>query len=171
MVMDSRNKRLLATSVSGLAERGRREIISGPLDSVLSIAASTWPVLHCVQLRLGENTLRIFVGNLPFSVNESDLTSLFEPFGEVQSIQIMTDRDTGKPRGFGFVEMPSEAGQKAIASLNGTDFQGRSINVNEARPKTDRGGGFHNAGGFGERRGGRGGGNRGSGRPPREPRW
>ena len=113
--------------------------------------------------------MRIFVGNLPFSINEGDLTALFEPFGEVQSIQIMTDRDTGKPRGFGLVEMPSDAGQKAIASLNGKDFQGRSINVNEARPKTDRGGFSPGGGGFGDRRGGRGRGGRG--RPSREPRW
>ena len=115
--------------------------------------------------------MRIFVGNLPFSVSEGDLSALFEPFGEVQSIQLITDRETGKPRGFGFVEMPSEAGQKAIASLNGKDLQGRSINVNEARPKVERGGGFQpGGGGFGDRRGGRGRG-RGSGRPSREPRW
>ncbi len=118
--------------------------------------------------------MRIFVGNLPFSINEGDLTALFEPFGEVQSIQIMTDRDTGKPRGFGFVEMSSDDGQKAIASLNGKDVQGRAINVNEARPKVDRGGGggFAPGGGFGDRRGRGGrGGHRGGGRPPREPRW
>lgn len=112
--------------------------------------------------------MRIFVGNLPFSASEGDLTALFEPFGEVQSIQIMTDRDTGKPRGFGFVEMSSEAGQKAIAALNGTDFQGRSLNINEARPKVERGG-FAPSGGFGDRRGGKGRG-RGSG-GHREPRW
>ena len=120
--------------------------------------------------------MRIFVGNLPFSIGEGDLTALFEPFGEVQSIQIMTDRDTGKPRGFGFVEMSSEDGQKAIAALNGKDVQGRAINVNEARPKVDRGGGGGyspgGGGGFGDRRGRGGrGGHRGGGRPPREPRW
>lgn len=114
--------------------------------------------------------MRIFVGNLPFSATDADLSSLFEPFGEIQSIQIMTDRDTGKPRGFGFVEMGSEDGQKAIAALNGKDFQGRAINVNEARPKVERGGfGHQGGGGFGERRGR--GGHRGGGRPPREPRW
>ncbi|MBI3665848.1 MAG: RNA-binding protein [Acidobacteria bacterium] len=115
--------------------------------------------------------MRIFIGNLPFSANEGDLQGLFEPFGEVQSMQIVMDRDTGKPRGFGFVEMSSEGGEKAIAALNGSDLQGRTINVNEARPKVERGGGFRPSGGFGERggRGGRGG--RGSGRPPREPRW
>ncbi|HYM12270.1 MAG TPA: RNA-binding protein [Bryobacterales bacterium] len=115
--------------------------------------------------------MRIFVGNLPFSATDADLSALFEPFGEVQSIQIMTDRDTGKPRGFGFVEMSSEDGQKAITSLNGKEFQGRSINVNEARPKVERGGFGHQGGGggFGERRGR--GGHRGGGRPPREPRW
>ncbi len=115
--------------------------------------------------------MRIFVGNLPFSATDTDVTALFEPFGEIQGIQIMTDRDTGKPRGFGFVEMSSEDGQKAIAALNGKEFQGRAINVNEARPKVERGGGF-SPGGFGARGprgGGRGG--RGSGRPRREPRW
>lgn len=117
----------------------------------------------------GEDTLRIFVGNLPFSVSEGDLSALFEPFGEVQSIQLMTDRETGKPRGFGFVEMPSDAGQKAIASLNGKDLQGRAINVNEARPKVERGGGFQPGGGFGDRRGARGRGR--SGGRSREPRW
>ena len=117
--------------------------------------------------------MRIFVGNLPFSASDADVSALFEPYGEVQSIQIMTDRDTGKPRGFGFVEMASEDGQKAIAELNGKDFQGRSINVNEARPKVDRGGGYPpSGGGFGDRRGGRAGrGGRGGGRQPREPRW
>jgi len=121
---------------------------------------------------LERNTLRIFVGNLPFSATDTDLSSLFEPFGEVQSAQIMTDRDTGKPRGFGFVEMSSDDAQKAIAALNGKDFQGRSINVNEARPKADRGAGFHPGGGFGDRRGrNERGGHRGGGRPPREPRW
>jgi len=116
--------------------------------------------------------VRIFVGNLPFSATDADVSALFEPFGEVQGIQIMTDRDTGKPRGFGFVEMSSEDGQKAIAALNGKDLQGRAINVNEARPKVERGGGFGApGGGFGRgpRGGGRGG--KGSGRPRREPRW
>ena len=115
--------------------------------------------------------MRIFVGNLPFSANEGDLRTLFESFGEVQSMQIVTDRDTGKPRGFGFVEMSSEDGEKAIAALNGKDFQGRAINVNEARPKVDRGGGFRPGGGFGDRKGRGGRGGRGSGRQPREPRW
>lgn len=117
--------------------------------------------------------MRLFVGNLPFSVTEGDLRTLFEPFGEVQSAQIMTDRDTGKPRGFGFVEMLSEQAEPAIAALNGKEFQGRSISVNEARPKMERGGGGGGfrpggGGGFGEKRGGKG---RGSARQPREPRW
>jgi len=115
--------------------------------------------------------VRLFVGNMPFSATEGDLSALFEPFGEVLSIQIMTDRDTGKPRGFGFVELSNEDAEKAIAALNGKDFQGRSINVNEARPKVERGGGF-NAGGPGDRREGRGRGRRrDSGRGSREPRW
>ncbi|MBI3696862.1 MAG: RNA-binding protein [Acidobacteria bacterium] len=139
-------------------------------ESCLALARLSGPAGQ-----LEKNTLRIFVGNLPFSINEGDLTALFEPFGEVQSIQIMTDRDTGKPRGFGFVEMSSDDGQKAIAALNGKDVQGRAINVNEARPKVDRGGGggfSPGGGGFGDRRGRGGrGGHRGGGRPPREPRW
>lgn len=97
--------------------------------------------------------MRIFVGNIPFNANEEELRSLFEPFGEVQSTQIITDRDTGKPRGFGFVEMSSEDGEKAIAALNGKDFLGRTINVNEARPKVERGGGFGSGGGYGNRSG------------------
>jgi RNA recognition motif-containing protein len=109
--------------------------------------------------------LKLFVGNLPFHFTENDLRSLFEPFGEVNSIQIITDRDTGRSRGFGFVEMSSEDGQKATAALNGSDVGGRAIKVNEARPKVESGGGFRPGGGGG--RGDRGGFSRGR----REPRW
>jgi cold-inducible RNA-binding protein len=89
----------------------------------------------------------IFVGNLSFGATEQSLRSLFEKHGAVGSVNIVTDRDTGQPRGFGFVEMSNDAeGEKAIAALNGTDLDGRTLNVNEARPKTDRssggGGGF-----------------------------
>ena len=83
---------------------------------------------------------KVFVGNLPFSATQEEVRSLFEEFGEVQRVSIMTDRDTGKPRGFAFVEMPQdEDAQKAIAALNGKGFGGRTLNVNEARPREPRG--------------------------------
>jgi len=96
----------------------------------------------------------IFVGNLSFNTGEDELRQLFESYGQVDRVSILTDRDTGRSRGFGFVEMASnEDGDKAIAALNGTQVGGRTINVNEARPKSDRpsGGG----GGGGRERGGR----------------
>ena len=84
----------------------------------------------------------IFVGNLNFNTSEDDLRNLFATYGQVDRVSIMTDRDTGRSRGFGFVEMASaEDGEKAIAALNGTQLGGRTLNVNEARPKVDRGGG------------------------------
>ena len=99
----------------------------------------------------------IFVGNLSFNTNEDELRQIFEGYGQVDRVSILTDRDTGRSRGFGFVEMASdEDGEKAISALNGSQFGGRTINVNEARPKSDRGGG---GGGFG----GSGGGGRGRG--------
>ncbi|HEY4903942.1 MAG TPA: RNA-binding protein [Candidatus Sulfotelmatobacter sp.] len=103
----------------------------------------------------------IFVGNLSFSTNEDELRQLFEPFGQVDRVSIMTDRDTGRSRGFGFVEMAgNEEGDKAITALNGSQIGGRTLNVNEARPKTERSGGGGGGGGFRDRgdRGGRGGG-------------
>ena len=93
------------------------------------------------------------VGNLSFGATEESLRALFEAHGTVQRVSIVTDRDTGQPRGFGFVEMPNDAeGDKAIAALNGRELGGRDLNVNEARPKSDRTGG----GGGGNRSGGRG---------------
>ena len=105
----------------------------------------------------------IFVGNLSFNTAEDELRQLFEPFGQVDRVSIMTDRDTGRSRGFGFVEMTNpEEGDKAIAALNGSQIGGRTLNVNEARPKTERsGGGGKDRGGD---RGGRGGGGGGGGR-------
>jgi len=92
----------------------------------------------------------IFVGNLSFGATEESLRSLFEAYGSVARVNIVTDRDTGKPRGFGFVEMNNDAeGDKAIAALNGTDLDGRTMNVNEARPKAERSGG---GGGYGRKR-------------------
>jgi cold-inducible RNA-binding protein len=94
----------------------------------------------------------IFVGNLSFGVTEETLRTLFETHGTVSRANIVTDRDTGQPRGFGFIEMSNDGeAEKAIAALNGVDLAGRTLNVNEARPKTERsaGGG---GGGFGRKR-------------------
>jgi len=113
----------------------------------------------------------IFVGNLSFNTNEDELRQIFEVYGQVDRVSIMTDRDTGRSRGFGFVEMASnEDGEKAITALNGSQVGGRTINVNEARPKTERSGGGGGGGGFRDRggdRGGRGGGGGGGGRRDR----
>jgi len=112
----------------------------------------------------------IFVGNLSFNTNEDELRQLFESYGQVDRVSIMTDRDTGRSRGFGFVEMASnEDGEKAITALNGSQVGGRTINVNEARPKAERGGGGGGGGGFGRDRGDRGG--RGGGGGGRRDRW
>jgi cold-inducible RNA-binding protein len=93
----------------------------------------------------------IFVGNLSFGATEESIRSLFETHGSVGRVNIVTDRDTGQPRGFGFVEMTNDSeGDKAIAALNGTDLDGRTLNVNEARPKAERSGG--GGGGFGRKR-------------------
>jgi cold-inducible RNA-binding protein len=98
---------------------------------------------------------KLYVGNLSYSVSSSDLEQLFAPFGTVQSAQVIQDRETGRSKGFGFVEMGSDQeAQAAIQGLNEQDHQGRPLAVNEARPREDRGGG----GGGGGGRGGRGGG-------------
>jgi cold-inducible RNA-binding protein len=96
----------------------------------------------------------IFVGNLDFSATESSIRSLFEPFGAVDRVNVVTDRDTGRSRGFAFVEMSNSAqADQAITALNGTELGGRALNVNEARPKPggDRPAGFRHQGG-GQRR-------------------
>jgi cold-inducible RNA-binding protein len=83
----------------------------------------------------------IFVGNLSFNTTEDELRRAFEPYGQVDRVSILTDRDTGRSRGFAFVEMANtEEGEKAIAGLNGTQLGGRTVNVNEARPKAERAG-------------------------------
>src|SRR4051794_40557097 len=99
---------------------------------------------------------KLYVGNLTYNVNESDLEALFSQFGTVQSAQIIIDRDTNRSKGFGFVEMSSDAeAQAAIQELNGRDHDGRNLTVNEAKPREERGGGGGYGGGG---RGGRGGG-------------
>ena len=98
---------------------------------------------------------KLYVGNLTFDATDAELTELFSQHGQVQSVQIVTDRDTGRSRGFAFVEM-SEGADAAIAALNGQDFKGRNLTVNEARPRKESGGG--GGGGRGFRMGGGGGG-------------
>ncbi|MBI4876197.1 MAG: RNA-binding protein [Acidobacteria bacterium] len=126
---------------------------------------------------------RIFVGNLDFSAREDELRQLFESYGAVDSVRILTDRDTGRSRGFGFVEMATDSeADAAISALDSRDWNGRALRVNEALPKTEGGGGgrpFGGGGGFGRGggrpggggggggRGGRGGGGGGGGRKPR----
>jgi cold-inducible RNA-binding protein len=106
-------------------------------------------IAHLEAIRLKN----IFVGNLDFNTSEDELRQMFGAYGQVDRVSIMTDRDTGRSRGFGFVEMTNaEDGEKAIAALNGTQLGGRTLNVNEARPKPER------SGGGGRDRGGRGGG-------------
>jgi cold-inducible RNA-binding protein len=114
----------------------------------------------------------LYVGNLPHSTTETDLRAVFAVYGQVESINIISDRDTGRSRGFGFVEMgDADAAEKAIAALNGSDLSGRTIQVNEARPKTERPRGSGGQG-FGSGRPGGGGrdGRKGP-RQRREPRW
>jgi len=106
---------------------------------------------------------KLYVGNLPYSIGDSDLESMFTAYGTVRSAQVIQDRDTGQSKGFGFVEMGSdEEAQAAINALNGKEMNGRSVTVNEARPKTEGGGGGRSGGrgGFG---GGGGGGGYGGG--------
>jgi cold-inducible RNA-binding protein len=111
----------------------------------------------------------LYVGNLPHSTTEAELRDIFEAHGAVEKVTLVTDRDTGRSRGFGFVEMTtaSEA-DKAIAALNGTDLGGRTLTINEAKPKAER----PRAGGHRFGAGGRGRDDyRGHPRQPREPRW
>ena len=103
---------------------------------------------------------RIYIGNLPYEAEESELQQLFSTYGEVLSVALPTDRETGRARGFGFIEMSTEDAAKAISALDGSDFGGRNLNVNEARPRGSGGGG---GGGGGDRGGGGGGGYRGGG--------
>lgn len=105
----------------------------------------------------------IFVGNLSFQTTESDVRALFEAFGETTRVQLMTDRDTGRAKGFGFVEMTNdEEAAKAMEALNGKEVDGRALTVNEAKPKTERSGGggrgYGGGGGRGRDSGGYGGG-------------
>ncbi len=105
-------------------------------------------------------SMSLYVGNLSFNTSNQDLSDLFAPFGTVESANIVEDRETGRSRGFGFVEMSSKSeGEEAISSLNGKEVDGRSLTVNEAKPREARagGGGGGGRGGYGGGRGGRGG--------------
>jgi len=94
--------------------------------------------------------MNIYVGNLSYNADEQSLGDYFAEYGEVSNVRIMTDRETGRPRGFAFVEMPNnEEAQKAITALNGQEFMGRQLNVNEARPREDRGPRGGGRGGYG----------------------
>ncbi|MCU1240081.1 MAG: hypothetical protein JWO71_807 [Candidatus Acidoferrum typicum] len=119
----------------------------------------------------------LFVGNMSFQTTEAELSALFKPYGQVTRVHLVMDRETGRARGFAFVEMPNDdEAAKAIAALDGKELGGRNLKINEARPKVAGGGG-------GPRSGGGGGGGRGgrerfsnedyreSARQPREPRW
>lgn len=128
---------------------------------------------------------KLYVGNLSFRTTQEDLRELFAQAGTVESASVIEDRETGRSRGFGFVEMATqEEAQAAVEMFNGKDFNGRNLTVNEARPRTERGGGGggggrgYNGGGGGGGRGGNrgggggyGGGGGGGGRNNREPRW
>lgn len=126
--------------------------------------------------------MNLYVGNLPYSLGDQELRDLFTPFGEVRTARVMMDRETGRSRGFGFIEMDDAGGQQAIVGRNGFDVDGRSLVVNEARPREERprfsgggggggggsrprpgGGGGGGGGGFGGSRGGSGGGGRNGG--------
>ena len=112
---------------------------------------------------------KIYVGNFSFQTTEPELRAMFEPFGAIDSASVVTDRDTGRSRGFGFVQMPNDdEADKAMAALNGKDSGGRALTVNEARPQAPRSG-FGGGGGRG-RGNDRGGHDRGP-RQRREPRW
>ena len=109
--------------------------------------------------------MNIYVANLAREVTEDELKKAFEEFGEVESVNIIKDKYSGDPKGFGFVHMPSkEEGQSAIDNLNGKELQGKPLNVNEARPRTERDGGGFGRGGKGGGRGGFGGGGKGGGK-------
>lgn len=98
--------------------------------------------------------MKLYVGNLPYSMNDSSLNDLFAPFGNVESARVISDRDTGSSKGFGFVEMTDADAQKAMGALNGREIDGRALRVNEAKPQESRGGGGGGRGGYGG--GGRG---------------
>jgi hypothetical protein len=118
---------------------------------------------HCIAVRMGDRPIasfvvgilhmtKMYVGNLPFSMDESAVRALFEKHGAVQSVALINDRDTGRPRGFGFVEMASADAARAMQALNGHDVDGRALKVNEAQERTGGGGGGGGGGSRGPKR-------------------
>jgi cold-inducible RNA-binding protein len=127
----------------------RRRKITVTLFSVfdcrldLGTSSLAHPNFPALKSRKKNQVKNIFVGNLSFNSSEQDIRSLFEAYGTVDRVNIVTDRDSGQPRGFGFVEMANNAeGDRAIAAINGHEIGGRALNVNEAKPKTAGGGGM-----------------------------
>lgn len=114
--------------------------------------------------------MKIYVGNLNYQTTEDQLTEMFAQYGEVTEAAVITDRDTGRPRGFAFVTMDDDGGRKAIEEMNGQELDGRTLTVNEARPRENRGGGGGGGGG-GRGRGGGGGGYGGGGGGGRRNDW
>ncbi len=132
-------------------------------------------MLRGAKEKFTDMAMKLYVGNLSFQTTSEDLQQLFAQAGTVESATVVEDRDTGRSRGFGFVEMASkEEGEKAIEQFNGTDMNGRNLTVNEARPREDRGnrgGGGRGGYGGGGSRGGRGGYGGGGGGRDNSPRW
>jgi RNA recognition motif-containing protein len=126
----------------------RSQLILASFDSPAQSPLSDPAPIHCSATSERKQLKNIFVGNLSFGATEEAVRSMFQVHGTVDRVSIVTDRDTGQARGFGFVEMSNNAeGDRAIAALNGTDLDGRALNVNEARPKTEKGSGGGNRGG------------------------
>ena len=147
---------------SAQSRRGRdvRSFAAGPTPSLAWVFDERFDS-HGFSRAKVRVTMKIYVGNLPFSINDDGLRTAFEAHGQVATAQIVMDRETGRPRGFGFVEMPNdEEARKAIAAMNGQQLGGRTLVVNEARPK-EAGGGGGGRGGWGGGGGGGRGGDRG----------
>ena len=108
------------------------------------------PILHLY--RENSAVTKLYVGNLPFTATDEAVQALFAKYGTVEKVSLISDRDTGRPRGFGFVEMSSADASRAMQALNGTDFEGRSLKVNEAQERERSGGGGGHRGGGGSRR-------------------
>jgi RNA recognition motif-containing protein len=113
---------------------------SAPASSVVSCQDDDMPRVKRSCSAEKECSMQIYVGNLAFSATVDDIRQLFEPYGDVARVHLPEDRETGRPRGFGFVEMPNDTeAHAAIAGLNGKDVGGRTLNINEARPREERG--------------------------------
>ena len=124
-----------------LVRRGLSRGGSAPASSVLSCRYEDMPRLKRSCSADKECSMQIYVGNLAFTATVDEVRQLFEPYGDVARVNLPEDRETGRPRGFGFVEMPNDTeARAAIAGLNGKDLGGRSLMVNEARPREERGG-------------------------------